>query len=268
MVLNRDQSLPITRWDFSAEDTIRQQVLSRELRLNPVISQILINRSLDDLDEAKRYLYPSLADLHNPFLMKDMHKGVARLIRALRHHEKILIYGDYDADGVTSVAILYKFLININADVSFRIPDRFSEGYSLNREAVEEIKERGADLIITVDCGVSDYDEIELASALGMDTIVLDHHEIPERLPNACAVINTNRSDCTFPFKDLAGVGIVFNFLIALRGELRKEGFWQGQTYPNLRDYLDLVALGTIGDIVPVIDGKQNFCENRTGSDQ
>ncbi len=257
--INNDPPLPTTSWTFFEENTIRQEALMRELRIHPVIARILVNRSIDNPDDAKRYLSPSLSDLHNPFLMKDMQKGVERLIRALRNHEKIVIYGDYDADGVTSVAILYKFLTNLKAAVSYRIPDRFTEGYSLNRAAIEEIKASGTSLILTVDCGVSDVEHIDFANSLGLDTIVLDHHEVPDTLPMAHAVINTNRNDCPFPFKELAGVGIVFNFLIALRGELRKEGFWRDQTYPNLKEYLDLVALGTIGDISPIVGENRIF---------
>ncbi len=145
------------------------------------------------------------------------------------------------------------------ANVSYYIPDRVEEGYSLNNKAIDKIKADGAALIITVDCGTSDYNEISYANSLGLDTIVLDHHEISGPLPGAIAVINTNRSDCRFPFKSLAGVGIVFNFIIALRGRLREEGFWAGLPYPNLRDFLDLVALGTIGDISSLTDENRIF---------
>lgn len=235
--------------------------MSRELRIHPVISQILINRSISNPEDARKYLSPSLSELHNPFLMKDMKKGVERVIKAVHDREAIVIYGDYDVDGVTSVAILYRFLKRLNVKVSYRIPDRFQEGYSLNLKAVDEIKSRGASLIITVDCGISDHEQIKYARSLGMDCIVLDHHEIPETLPDAWAVIDTNRSDCRFPFKHLAGVGIVFNFLIALRGMLREQGYWTDKTYPNLRAYLDLVALGTIGDISPLVDENRIFAK-------
>jgi single-stranded-DNA-specific exonuclease len=141
----------------------------------------------------------------------------------------------------------------------YYIPDRVDEGYSLNRTAIDRLKAQDVRLIVTVDCGVSDREEIEYARTQGIDTIVLDHHEVPAALPAASAVINPNRSDCPFPFKHLAGVGIVFNFLIALRGGLRNIGFWSDRTYPNLRDYLDLVALGTIGDLSPLVDENRIF---------
>ena len=251
--------LPITRWKLSEKREDIQSLFVREFKLNPIIAQILINRNIVDLDTARRYLNSSLHDLHSPFLMKDMKKGVERVIRAIQGGEHIAIYGDYDADGITSLAVLYRFLQVIHEHVQYYIPDRVSEGYSLNRTAIDSLKGRNVSLIITVDCGVSDREQIEYASSLGMDTIVLDHHEVPPQIPDAAAVINPNRSDCPFPFKQLAGVGIVFNFLIALRGGLRNIGFWSNRTYPNLRDYLDLVALGTIGDLSPLVDENRIF---------
>ena len=191
--------------------------------------------------------------------MKDMDKAVHRIIQAIQRHEKIMIYGDYDADGITSVVVLLKFLLPLTPNVFYFIPDRIDEGYGLNRSAIERMKGEGVQLIVTVDCGVSDYDEVEFANECGLDVIVLDHHEVPPVLPRAAAVVNPNRPDCRFPFKYLAGVGIAFNFLIALRGRLRQEGFWNGKPYPNLKEYLDLVALGTIGDISPLIEENRIF---------
>ncbi|MDD5713050.1 MAG: single-stranded-DNA-specific exonuclease RecJ [Smithellaceae bacterium] len=246
--------LPVTQWKLSAHRKDLEDNLIRELGLRRILSQILVNRDIVDPDDARRYLLPSLNDLHNPFLMKDMITGVDRLIEAIRRNDQIVIYGDYDADGITSVVLLLKFLKEISASVEYYIPDRIEEGYGLNRSAIDRMKAAGVNLIITVDCGVSDIDEISHAKSLGIDTIVLDHHEVPDTLPPAVASINPNRRDCPFPFKHLAAVGIVFNFLIALRGQLRREGFWVDRPYPNLREYLDLVALGTIGDISPLID--------------
>ena len=260
--------LPITRWKLSETKEEIQSLFVREFKLHPIVSQILINRNITDLETAHRYLNPSLHDLHSPFLMKDMKKGVERLIRAIQAGEKVAIYGDYDADGITSLAVLYRFLQGIQDNVIYYIPDRVSEGYSLNRSAIDRLKAQNVGLIITVDCGVSDREEIEYARSLGMDTIVLDHHEVPSIIPDAAAVINPNRSDCPFPFKQLAGVGIVFNFLIALRGGLRNIGFYSSRPYPNLRDYLDLVALGTIGDLSPLVDENRIFCPDRARTDQ
>ena len=251
--------LPITRWKLSEAREDLQSLFAEEFKLNPIVSQILINRGITDLETARRFLTPSLHDLHSPFLMRDMKEGVARMIRAIRGKEKIAIYGDYDADGITALSILYRFLHAIHERVMYYIPDRVDEGYSLNRKAIDRLKAQDISLIVTVDCGVSDREEIEYARTQGIETIVLDHHEVPTALPAAAAVINPNRSDCPFPFKHLAGVGIVFNFLIALRGGLRNIGFWSDRTYPNLRDYLDLVALGTIGDLSPLVDENRIF---------
>jgi len=251
--------LPITRWKLSEAKEDIQSLFAKEFKLNPIVSQILINRNITDLETARRYLNPSLHDLHSPFLMKDMKEGVARMIRALQGNEKVAIYGDYDADGITALAVLYRFLHVIHERVIYYIPDRVDEGYSLNRKAIDRLKAQDVGLIVTVDCGVSDREEIEYARTQGIETIVLDHHEVPAVLPAAAAVINPNRSDCPFPFKHLAGVGIVFNFLIALRGGLRNIGFWADRPYPNLRDYLDLVALGTIGDLSPLVDENRIF---------
>ncbi|MBE9547436.1 MAG: single-stranded-DNA-specific exonuclease RecJ [Proteobacteria bacterium] len=258
-------TLPTTRWRLPEANEETQRLLVRKLGIKPVISQMLINRNILDPDDAKRHLSPSLNDLHNPFLLKDMQEGVDRLIKAVYNREKVLIYGDYDADGITSVALLVKFLREIHDDVAYYIPDRISEGYSLNIGAIDKIKSEGVKLIITVDCGISDYDEVSHANSLGMDVIILDHHEVPDRIPKAIAAINPNRGDCRFPFKHLAGVGVAFNFLIALRGKLREDGFWENRKYPNLKEYLDLVALGTIGDLSPMIDENRIFA--RTGLD-
>lgn len=253
------ETLPITRWRISDGKRTEQEQLIRELGIHEVLSQVLTNRDILDVESARRYLRPSLRDLHSPFLMRDMKAGVRRLIQALHRGEKVMIYGDYDADGITSVAVLYKFLRSIHEEVDYAIPDRIEDGYGLNLKAVEQMSGLGIGLIITVDCGISDHEPIARARAMGMDTIILDHHEVPPVLPPAVAAVNPNRPDCGFPFKSLAAVGIVFNFLIALRGELRREGFWTNRPYPNLRDYLDLVALGTIGDIAPLIDENRIF---------
>ncbi len=251
--------LPTTRWCLREENHDVQMLLVRELGLSPLISRILESREICDPDDARRYLSPSLRDLHNPFLMQDMNKAVDRFVRCLYHNEKVVVYGDYDADGITSVVVLLHFLRKIHPRVIYHIPDRITEGYGLNREAVERFRAEGIGLIVTVDCGISDHEPIAYARQLGVDTIILDHHEISGVLPEAVAAVNPNRKDCRFPFKHLAAVGIAFNFLIALRSVLRKEGFWKSEFYPNLREYLDLVALGTIGDIAPLVDENRIF---------
>ena len=246
--------LPITEWKFPDTNAGTQSLLVEELGIKPVVSQILVNRGVTTPDDAKRFLFPSLEHLHSPFLMKDMERGVDRLIEAIAKKEKIVIYGDYDADGITSTAILVKFLREIDDTVTYYIPGRVEEGYGLSKAAIDRFREEGTNLIITVDCGISDHEAIAYATSSGIDVIVTDHHEIPATLPDCSAVINPHRTDCSFPFKSLAGVGVVFNLLIALRGKLRDLGFWKGREYPNLMKYLDLVAIGTIGDVVPLVN--------------
>jgi single-stranded-DNA-specific exonuclease len=260
--MTRIKTLPVTQWKIKegANKDIEKS-LSKEFGIHHIISQILANREIINLEEAHRYLNPSLNDLHSPLLMKDMKKGVQRLVKAIYNHEEIMIYGDYDADGITSVVILYKFIKEVTPHVAYYIPDRVEEGYGLKNQAIDKFKQKGVKLIITVDCGISDHEQIAYAGSLGIDTIVLDHHEISGDLPPAVANINPNRKDCSFPFKELAGVGIAYNFLIALRGLLRKEGFWKNDKYPNLKEYLDIVALGTIGDIAPLVDENRIFAK-------
>jgi len=251
--------IPTTRWNFPRPDGDAERALREELSVEPLTSRILVNRGIVDTDRAKKFFNPVLADLHNPFLMVDMKRGVDRVVEALYRKEPLAVYGDYDADGITSTVCLVKFLREIHPRVSYYIPHRLSEGYGLNREAVDDIRSRGARLIITVDCGITDHDAIEYARSTGVDTVILDHHKVPDSLPRAAAVINPQRSDCPFPFKYMAAVGIVFNFLIALRGTLRTAGFWTGRPYPNLREYLDLVTIGTLGDISPLLDENRIF---------
>ena len=259
--MTTDGKLPTTRWRLREGNKDAEDLLIRELGLNPIVSRILMSRDIVEPDDVRRYLSPSLQDLHNPFLMQDMKKAVDRLLRAIYRHEKVAIFGDYDADGITSVVVLLHFLRRIHTDVRYYIPDRITEGYGLNRQVIDRLRSEAVSLIVTVDCGISDHEEISYARQLGMDTIILDHHEISNALPAAVAVVNPHRDDCRFPFKHLAAVGIVFNFLIALRGTLREEGFWNKDTYPNLRDYLDLVALGTIGDVAPLVDENRIFAK-------
>jgi single-stranded-DNA-specific exonuclease len=254
--------LPATKWKLKETgDKNVEYLLSKEFGIHAIISQILVSRGILDIETARRYLHPSLNDLHSPFLMQDMKKGVSRLLKAIHDHEEIIIYGDYDADGITSVVILYKFIKEITPHINYYIPDRVQEGYGLKIPAIDKFKNNNVKLLITVDCGISDVEQIAYAQSIGIDTIVLDHHEISGPLPPAVASINPNREDCSFPFKGLAGVGIAYNFLIALRGSLNKEGFWKDRNHPNLKEYLDIVTLGTIGDMAPLIDENRIFAK-------
>ncbi|MBI5183779.1 MAG: single-stranded-DNA-specific exonuclease RecJ [Nitrospinae bacterium] len=242
-----------TEWNLPKVDQMLCSILSREIDIEPLIAQIIINRGMTDSISARRFLDPSLKYLYDPFMMKDMDKGIRRIIDAIRGREKICIYGDYDVDGITATALLITFFREVGIDVSYYIPDRISEGYGLNIQAIKEIRGAGVSLIITVDCGISDIDEVEEAKGLEIDLIITDHHHVPDRLPDAVAILNPEQKDCPYPFKYLSGVGIAFKMIKGLRSALRKEKWFQG-VLPNLKRHLDLVALGTIADIAPLVD--------------
>lgn len=236
--------------------------LSQDLNISQIVAQVLINRGFKTPEQAQLFLSARLQDLHSPFLMKGMEKAVDRIISAIKNNEKIYIYGDFDVDGITATAVMILFLREVNLNVSYYIPKRLEEGYGLNVNAVKEIKEKGASLLITVDCGISDVHAVEYAHNNNIDVIITDHHEMPDNYSDAYAIINPKQPDCGFPFKGLAGVGVAFNLIIGLRKKLREMGFWQNGQEPNLKDYLDLVALGTIADIVPMIDENRIFAKN------
>lgn len=246
-------------WKICTSHQGKVQELSGELNIHPLITQVLFNRGIKEKGSIHKFLYPSLKDLHSPFHMKDMDKAVDRITKAVLNRERIVIYGDYDADGVTSTTLLLDFLQELGGNVSYYIPNRLEEGHGLNREALDQIAQSGTRLIITVDCGITNIQEIAYATTLGMDTIITDHHETPVDLPPALAILNPKQPGCTFPFKELAGVGVVFNLIIALRARLREMGFWKNAPVPNLKNYLDLVALGTVADMVPLVDENRIF---------
>jgi len=247
------------RWKIYPPNPSIQETFSRELDISPVTAQVLANRGIDQVDQAHRFLHPSLSHLHSPFLMKDMERAVGRIIKALSRNEPILIYGDYDVDGITSVAIMLLFFQTLQYPCRYYIPHRIKEGYGLHLGTLASFAQEGGKLIITADCGISNVDEIKQAQEMGVDVIVTDHHEIPDEIPPAYAVLNPKQGDCPFPFKSLAGVGVVFNLVIALRARLREQGKWEDGEVPNLRRYLDLVAMGTVADLVPLQDENRIF---------
>ncbi len=247
------------RWEIYPTNKSLSSHFSEKLGISPLTSQILINRDITDLEQARVFLSSSLSNLHSPFLMADMEKAVNRIIDAIMQKEKILIYGDYDVDGITGTSALMIFLEKIGGLVNYYLPQRLKEGYGLNCEAIEKIGSMGVKLIITVDCGISDLQEVSLANEKRMDVIITDHHEPPDLLPPACAIINPKRKDCAFPFKFLAGAGVVLNLIIALRKSLKERNFWGDKNPPNLKKYLDLIALGTIADIVPLVNENRIF---------
>jgi single-stranded-DNA-specific exonuclease len=242
------------RWEvFNCPVRLKEE-LSKELDIPPLVAQLLIKRGITKPQEGQKFLSPDLHQLYNPFRMKDMEKAVERVICALQQKEHISIYGDYDADGITACTLLIDFLCSLGIRSSYYIPKRLTEGYGLNPEAVKKIAAQGAKLLICVDCGVSNQEEIQLARQLGMDTIVVDHHQVPPLPSPAFALLDPLQPDCPFPFKGLAGVGVAFHLVVALRSRLRDSAFWVDSVEPNLRRYLDLVALGTIADVVPLVD--------------
>ncbi len=226
--------------------------IAQAFNLPPVIAQILIQRGIDSLEKVKKFYDLSLDNLYDPFLLPGMEVAVDRIIRALREGENILIYGDYDVDGVTSVSILYDGLFYLGGKVSFFIPSRFREGYGVSVEGIKVAKEKGASLIITVDCGITAVDEVEFAKELGMDVIICDHHEPSESIPDAVAVLNPKLPGNPYPFKELAGCGVAFKVLQALAQKLNIN-----PNFPN--QYLDLVAIGTAADIVQLLDENRIF---------
>ena len=240
-------------WTIEKENKKLSEKLTKSLNISPVTAQILINRGIQNETEANLFLNCTLFDLPSPYLMKGMDQAIERIKKGLYDKEKIAIYGDYDVDGVTSTALLYNFLKTIDADVTYYNPDRLKEGYGVNIDAVKKLADEGVSLIVSGDCGITAVNEVEQAKELGVDFIVTDHHKPPEELPKAVSVLNPKLKDCKYPAKEIVGVGVIFNLVIALRRALRDEGFFK-EAEPNLGDYLDLVALGTVADCAPLLD--------------
>lgn len=235
-------------WKTLQPDPALEEEFARSLPLSRTLCRALINRGIVNLAQVERFLKPDLDDLYDPSLMDGMDKAVARTRQAIEKQEKIMVHGDYDVDGVTSTALLIRVLRLLKADVSWYIPHRVREGYDIGQAGVEAAKERGATLIITVDCGASAVEAVTYAQSIGIDVIVTDHHEIADGIAPALAVINPRKPGCTYPFKDLAGVGVAFKFAEAL---VRECGF---DTAAFRRRFCDLVAIGTVADIVPLLD--------------
>jgi single-stranded-DNA-specific exonuclease len=247
------------RWVFRETDPESIDRIARDLSLQPLMARLLAHRGISEPADARRFLSSTLSEIHDPFLMRGMTEAVERLVRAARNGERVCVYGDYDVDGVTSVALLISFFRQIGLDCFYYIPNRLEEGYGLSAEGIYNAANLEADLIVTVDCGTTAVKEALLCASLGIDLIITDHHTPGDTLPAAHALLNPMQPGCSFPFKSLAGVGVAFNLLIALRGELRRQGHFAAGEEPNLRQYLDLVALGTVADIVPLLDENRTF---------
>ena len=237
------------------------QELYRCLGCHPVTAAVLVNRNLVCIDDVKRFLSPSFKHLRAPDSIVDMLPAIYRIAQAIYRKEPILVFGDYDVDGITSTVLLYEFLKLTGAKVSYYIPHRIEEGYSLKPEQVKNIanSSSGIRLIITVDCGSNSHEAIQAARKAGIDVIITDHHQVGENLPDAIAIVNPKREDCRSGLDHLAGVGVVFYLIISLRKYLREKGFWRNRSEPNLKQMCDLVALGTIADIVPLKDENRVF---------
>jgi len=225
--------------------------IAEGLRVPDLAARILYGRGITDPTEAHRLLNPKLEHLSDPFLLPDMERGVERIISAIGNGEKLCLYGDYDADGVTSVALMVNFFKNLGLAPEVYLPQR-SEGYGLNIDAVKRLSDQGVSLVVCLDCGATDIEEVVEATRHNVDTIVIDHHEISEVHPPALALINPKRADSRFPTRELAACGVTFFFLLALRRTMHNRGLLDRQI--NLKKELDLVTVGTIGDMAPLID--------------
>ena len=231
-------------WDIRQSDIPQHRLLSESLGISSIIAQLLLNRGIQDINQAKTFLTGDIAELYDPFLMKGMLEAVERLKQAIRHKEKVFIHGDYDVDGVTAVALLVSTLRNFGIEAIYYIPDRLAEGYGLSSAGVKKAINKGADIVITVDCGISSYEEVEFLNAHNIDVIITDHHEIQEALPRAYSIINPLQRDCAYPDKNLSGVSLAFKLCEALSSEFNNRDVWKK---------LDLVSMGTISDVVPLL---------------
>ena len=239
------------RWNILKADPATVAALQEQLKISPILCELLVQRGIVDFDAAKKFFRPQIEHLHSPWLMKDMKKAVERIQTAFEKEEKILVYGDYDVDGTTSVATLYQFLKDLSPNIDYYIPHRYKEGYGISKIGIDFAKENGFNLIISVDCGIKSTELIAYAKELGMDFVICDHHLPDPVIPPAVAILNPKQIDCTYPFKELCGCGVVFKLITALAEtyQLPSESYLQ---------YLDLVMTAIAADIVPVVD------ENRT----
>lgn len=235
------------KWEYLEQDEELIKQIATKHNVSELLAKILVNRGITGEEEIEIFLNPKRNNFHNPFLLNDMEKAVDRIIKAIETKEKTIIYGDYDVDGITSITVLKKFLNERGLQVDYYIPNRLDEGYGLNDEAIKKIAEQGYTLMITVDCGISGIEEVKKATSYGIETIITDHHEQLETLPEAYAIVNPKRKDNTYPFRGLAGVGVVFKVIQAISQKLNLDE-------KEYLKYLDIVCIGTISDIVPLVD--------------
>ena len=235
------------KWVYNNVDENEVTKIKEKYQISELLATILVGRNIVEDSKIKVFLEPTRKDFYDPFLLPDMEKAVERLIKAIDNNEKLMIYGDYDVDGITSISVLKKFLEDRGLKVGTHIPNRLDEGYGLNKDAINTIYEDGYKLMITVDCGISGIEEVEYANSLGIETIITDHHEPLDNLPNALAVIDPKIKNSKYPFNQLAGVGVVFKVIQAIGIKLNLDE-------KEYLKFLDLVCIGTISDIVPLVD--------------
>ena len=250
------------KWHLKEVDSLTIEKLNSDLNITSLFSRLLINRGILCQKDAKDFFLPTLEKLPNPNLMYGIKKSVDRIIQAVNKNEKIVVYGDFDCDGITSTAILYSFLYSIGANVKAYNPDRLEEGYGVNFESIEKLVSQGYKLFITTDCGISENQVIEDSKKFKVDFIITDHHTAPENLPDAYSIINPKLEYCKYPFKEICAAGVVFNLIVSLRSSLRDVGFFKNRIEPNLARYLDLVSIGTVADSMPIIGVNRIFVFN------
>ncbi len=234
-----------TKWNFLSVDENEVESLQRDLGISPLLCQLLVQKGIKTYDQAKQFFRPKLQHLHDPFLMKNMQKAVARLERAIEQKQRILLYGDYDVDGTCSVALMYTFLKSYHKNLIYYIPDRYKEGYGISKQGIEFAKSEGVHLIVAMDCGVKAIAEIDLANSYKIDCIVCDHHLPSDELPDAYAMLNPKQADCPYPYKELTGCGIAFKLAQAYQTRIAID-------WSELENLLDLLVVSIGCDIVPI----------------
>ncbi len=253
--MNEIKDVKEKRWIIRSRDDESSSraisLIAEQLGIDPIVAKLLYNRGYTDPESAKSFIYMESEMLSDPFKLKDVEKGIERVRQAVEKREKITVYGDYDVDGVTAVCTLYLYLKSLGANVDYYIPNRIGEGYGVSVVAIDQIVKTGASLVITVDTGITAIDEVLYAKERGIDFVITDHHECRSELPEAVAVINPHRPDCEYPFKELAGVGVVFKFVCAYQERVYNDTR-RDAALKIFNDYADLVAIGTIADVMPI----------------
>ncbi|NCW88741.1 MAG: single-stranded-DNA-specific exonuclease RecJ, partial [Chitinophagia bacterium] len=233
------------RWQLKPADPVKTKKLQEALKVHPVLCSLLVQRGITDFEEARSFFRPRLEDLHSPWLFKDMDKAVNRISQAIAQKEKVLIYGDYDVDGTTSVASMYLFLQKIHSQLAYYIPHRYKEGYGVSKAGIDYAIENNFSLIISLDCGIKSVELVQYAKDNGVDFIICDHHLPDDILPNATAILNAKQPDCAYPYKELCGCGVGFKLMCALQEKLELE---DNPAFESL----DLLATAIAADIVPM----------------